>query len=405
MKKILSYFLFLPLASFTQTNDLSLDSAFHRMGVGGYFPGGLEYYQISTLHTGLMNFSGIVTNTGINDLTNCKLHVRVEYLSSELFLDSSLAVNLLAGTSDSLWLDATFNTTSDVGDFIITFWVSSDSIDSNTANDTINLGIESDENKTGRSDKSITGIFPTSAAAGGVGNVIEVLYDDMDICGVWVYLPDTASNIGNILFLSLFKYDIPSDTWLWVEAGNDYTITSGDLGEWTFIESGEDLLFAPGDIILVALGQYGGSTTPVFGVCQNTIYGSVLAFDATSGNVMPAATTKAIALVIDADYGFGGFCFGFLPENTTESLVLSQNTPNPFDHSTIISFEINRNASDCSISVSDINGRKMMNENLGYLEPGAHQFEVGCKLWQSGIYFYTLTAGDESKTMRMMVIR
>jgi len=83
---------------------------------------------------------------------------------------------------------------------------------------------------------------------------------------------------------------------------------------------------------------------------------------------------------------------------------LLQNYPNPFNPSTKIKFDIARKE-QVIISVFDISGRKitdLANENLS---PGTYEVTFNGENLSSGIYYYTITAGNYRETKKMTLIK
>jgi M6 family metalloprotease-like protein len=85
---------------------------------------------------------------------------------------------------------------------------------------------------------------------------------------------------------------------------------------------------------------------------------------------------------------------------------LSQNYPNPFNPTTIINYRI-ASASNVSLKIYDVLGREIMNLVDGYLQPGSYnvQFSAIGNQLSSGIYFYTLKAGNFVETKKMLLLK
>jgi hypothetical protein len=92
---------------------------------------------------------------------------------------------------------------------------------------------------------------------------------------------------------------------------------------------------------------------------------------------------------------------------------LSQNYPNPFNPSTTIAFDIpaiSGEKQSVNLTVYDIRGRRVRTLINSDLEPGSHKIH-----WHgrndrgqsvaSGIYLYTLKAGGEIFTRKMIVLK
>ncbi|MFH1680155.1 MAG: M20/M25/M40 family metallo-hydrolase [Candidatus Eisenbacteria bacterium] len=90
-------------------------------------------------------------------------------------------------------------------------------------------------------------------------------------------------------------------------------------------------------------------------------------------------------------------------------LVLHGNEPNPFNPQTRIRFELPA-AGEAEIAVFDVSGRLVQTVLDKELNAGRHETvwkgkDGGGASAPSGVYFYRLTAGRESKTGKMLLIR
>jgi hypothetical protein len=92
-----------------------------------------------------------------------------------------------------------------------------------------------------------------------------------------------------------------------------------------------------------------------------------------------------------------------------KSYALNQNYPNPFNPSTEISFDLPA-ASKVQLSVYNVLGqnvKELVNQNM---DAGSHvvtwdgRADDGTSV-ASGVYFYRLTAGNFSRTMKMMMLK
>ena len=91
---------------------------------------------------------------------------------------------------------------------------------------------------------------------------------------------------------------------------------------------------------------------------------------------------------------------------------LLPNYPNPFNPETWIPYQL-ADPSDVTLTIYDVNGNNVKNFVLGYQEASIYRTHSGTVYWDgknnigetvaSGIYFYTLTAGDFSATRKMLI--
>lgn len=85
-------------------------------------------------------------------------------------------------------------------------------------------------------------------------------------------------------------------------------------------------------------------------------------------------------------------------------ITLEQNFPNPFNPETKINFSVQEN-SNVKIIVSDINGKEVQTLLKSNLTPGSYEVVFNGKNICSGVYYYTLIAGNFISTKRMVLIK
>ena len=98
----------------------------------------------------------------------------------------------------------------------------------------------------------------------------------------------------------------------------------------------------------------------------------------------------------------------FIPKET----ALLPNYPNPFNPETWIPYQLSTPAG-VSLTIYDIQGRVVRDLDLGHQRPGMYHTRSRAAYWDgknaqgesvaSGVYFYTLTAGDFSATRKLLI--
>lgn len=83
---------------------------------------------------------------------------------------------------------------------------------------------------------------------------------------------------------------------------------------------------------------------------------------------------------------------------------LSQNYPNPFNPSTVINYEVPK-ASKVTLKVYDVLGKEISALVDGYKEEGRYQVQFNAKDLPSGIYIYSLRAGEYTSVRKMMLLK
>jgi hypothetical protein len=87
-----------------------------------------------------------------------------------------------------------------------------------------------------------------------------------------------------------------------------------------------------------------------------------------------------------------------------ETYSLSQNYPNPFNPSTSISFGLPA-ASDVKLTVYNALGEKAETLVDEYMEAGTHSVNWNASAFNSGVYFYTITAGAFTSSGKMILVK
>jgi len=87
-----------------------------------------------------------------------------------------------------------------------------------------------------------------------------------------------------------------------------------------------------------------------------------------------------------------------------QAVSLTQNYPNPFNAQTNISFSLSEQ-SDIKIEVFDLLGRSVAVLADGSMPAGEHNVMWDATNQASGVYFYTIKAGDFAKTKKMQLLK
>lgn len=89
-------------------------------------------------------------------------------------------------------------------------------------------------------------------------------------------------------------------------------------------------------------------------------------------------------------------------DQSANSSSLGQNFPNPFSRTTDIFYEL-ANGSVVNLIIRDITGRIVLEKSEGIQPAGKHTVTIDAPALDSGIYFYTLDAGNFHETKRMTI--
>lgn len=89
---------------------------------------------------------------------------------------------------------------------------------------------------------------------------------------------------------------------------------------------------------------------------------------------------------------------------TPAAFALHANTPNPFNPTTTLAFSL-LETGPARLSVHDLLGREVAVLADGLLERGEHRLGFDAAGLPSGIYIYTLQAGGQQESRRMLLVR
>jgi hypothetical protein len=87
-----------------------------------------------------------------------------------------------------------------------------------------------------------------------------------------------------------------------------------------------------------------------------------------------------------------------------KTFSLSQNAPNPFNPSTMISYQLPK-TSDVEISIFNLMGQKVATLIDKKQNAGTYQVDWDARGFASGVYYYRLEAGDYTDVMKMVLLK
>jgi hypothetical protein len=87
-----------------------------------------------------------------------------------------------------------------------------------------------------------------------------------------------------------------------------------------------------------------------------------------------------------------------------EGFSLSQNYPNPFNPTTTIEYSLEKTA-DITLEVYNVVGEKVTTLVKERKTAGEYRVSLDAANLSSGIYFYTLRAGDVNITKKMVLMK
>lgn len=128
--------------------------------------------------------------------------------------------------------------------------------------------------------------------------------------------------------------------------------------------------------------------------------------------IYQADITMGTAVDDDHAYQENRIYYGMIPKSdlitgiaepsVMANISVAQNYPNPCNATTSIQVEL-ENPAPVYVELSNVTGQKVMSLDQGILASGAHFVKLDVSTLESGVYFYTVTAGADKVTKSMIV--
>jgi hypothetical protein len=165
---------------------------------------------------------------------------------------------------------------------------------------------------------------------------------------------------------------------------------TGGAAGWTSVTRARDSVLFHGSSIAA------GASADTFFVQVDSTNGSSVTIEGCTftGNQLLCCSQRTVQC------NTAGVEFTFEPAG----FRLYENTPNPFSTATDIRYDLLR-SSAVSITVRDQAGRLVRSLDRGREEAGSHELRVDLRDLPAGVYYYTLKAGDELQTRRMVLVK
>ena len=91
-------------------------------------------------------------------------------------------------------------------------------------------------------------------------------------------------------------------------------------------------------------------------------------------------------------------------EEVQVAFAVEQNSPNPFNPTTSISYTIPE-ANHVTVDIFNVAGQKVDTLVNDFMDAGKHSAVWDASGFSNGVYFYTVKSGDFSRTMKMTLLK
>ena len=391
----------------------------------------MPYSQLAPSH-GFHIFKSYVSNMGGNEAENLSLELTIKHEGSTVFQESKTLPYILPGFKDSLILDGHYEPT-EKGEYSISYkWTHDQEDDYPLDNEETIYCYFSDTiyNRAGdQPDYSFSFNYYRYIRDGfnfhanyehSMGSVFPI-YEDCELNGMSAYI------LGGLADrLIEFRYTV----WLadhyeltggWIDprrllVTEILELDSSMFNTWVYLpftKDGETEFIKAGSLLWTGVEYYNWHED------EDVRREKGLSMGAT--NNLPYHDTRVICSNPDGRSPTGRHWRKYPDRNLMvrlylhstgssavpivtqgNSLTVFQNYPNPFSNQTNVSFNLGKEAS-VQIRIQDILGKEVLVRDLGMTPAGNHNTTINKHELSSGIYFYTLTTGDQCQTRKMIV--
>jgi len=396
------------------TDDLKLN-----FSLVTHLPGtGLEYGRIPVEQIGDITLGTEFMNFGVATQDNSVVAIEmIDGTGATVVDNATSAVSLAAG--DTATVEIVEPVTWSFGTYTTTFELSSDGEQA---------GADSFIDNTDERTMAISNVYSIDGIDlypnGTVTSLgTESFTDDSDemillaeytltaeqaVFGVEVMLNTNATDVGSeiraILVNSaeeLTSIVVTSDGWL--TQSDTYEITQQDIdnGFVNLLFDDEYDLSSGAYYLGVELTSFGNSNNVA--ILDDTTVpqpaGASLFYSPSEGQLFTNGNAIGLRLMMDesGSQGVG------LDEISAVSLV-GQNVPNPAVSQTRIDFEL-ISAQQVQIQVVDLTGKTVLEQDLGAMSPGQHQYMLDVRSLSAGTHFYSIITEQGTATQKMTVVK
>lgn len=389
-------------------NDVKLERAYADFS---YTDGGF-YTQTPAGQVAPITFRGAVLNDGGVAQTTVNMNVAVTGAGTYSQNSNTIASMPVFMRDTLLITTPTFDPLA-VGTYNITYTVSQVESDELIINNTATKSIKVSDTVYAR-DYGVVGtgisssLSPSDYVGGDVdGSVIATLYEFPAAGTITTASAYVATSTQNGASFDFVLYNIDgTGTFVEVASSDIYVVASNaDKNKWVtmpFITPGGPYPVLAGETYVIGVRVYGAPTFDLDILNDLTLESSQPAqttFVDAGGTGSWGWIQKAPFLHLNLEAINIG-----INEKDIQNAVLHQNIPNPAVGTTSVNFEIVK-ANEVSLSVYDVTGKLIKSINEGNLSAGMHSITLETSDIDAGVYFYTLTVGDQTLTKKMTIMK
>lgn len=353
----------------------------------------LPYHKTPVAQIQPIEFCGIMSNIGLNDIINATYSVAIPSAN----FSSSETISSAVGVTDTVCIPASFTPTG-IDSFEVYSGLSTtspDTVVSNNIFDDISFTIDPFLYARDNSDVSIDGGTSNHGEGFETGNIFDI-YTDANLYTIRAGVHENSVP-GTLVYVKLYSFNAAGNLVLEDESGS-YALLASDLGSFIDIElsNGAFPLIA-GESYLVTVGSNGNGGTADDLVVMNSGVSqreTTYFYDESITTWFFSTATSAVQMNFDPS------STSFLDENSKNFGITVY--PNPASTDANISFTLN-NASDVNIVVTDLSGKVIESKDLGKVAAGSKEVKLSTAVLSEGVYLIYVRANNATSTEKMII--
>jgi hypothetical protein len=367
------------------TNDLSVTSS-------TWGSVGLNYAQIPITQIAPIDFSAKVFNGGVNNQTNV-----VYTVTSGTYSGTSTPTNIVSLDTATLDVTTPFTPDATIGNVVVTSALTSDSIDdlpSNNAISNISFAITDyiyARDKGTTAANSYAGSQNNDPDGFEAGNLFDI-FQNQTCKAINVRLLGGANGtvVGTEIYAKLYWMDPAADDPVYITESAVLIVATANLNTNLVMELNDLVDLEAGKTYLAVVGAFGAGLE----ISNSGISEPQTSFflDMLDNTWYYTTSTPVVRLNFDPTIGIN--------ENSTEISGVSI-YPNPSSSSVNLEMNI-ANPSEVSIQVTDLSGKVVANQNLGFLPLGKNQTTIQSASFNNGLYYVTISSNGTSVTKKFI---
>jgi hypothetical protein len=366
------------------TNDLSVTSS-------TWGSVGLNYAQIPITQIAPIDFSAKVFNGGVNSQANV-----VYTVTSGTYSGTSTPANIASLDTATLEIATPFTPASTLGNVVVTSAISADSTDDLPSNNAISNISFSITNYIYARDKGTTAANSYSGSQSNgddgfeAGNLFDIFQNQTcKAINVRLLGGTNGTVVGTEIYAKLYVIDEAGD-FAYITESDLLTVSTANLNTNLVMELYDLVNLEAGKTYLAVVGAFGaGLEISNAGISEPQ---TSFFLDLLDNTWYYTTSTPVVRLNFDPTIGIN--------ETTTEISGVSI-YPNP--SSTSVNLEMNiANPSEVSIQVTDLSGKVVATQNLGFLPLGKNQTTIQSASFNNGLYYVTISSNGTSVTKKFI---